>query len=57
MPPQAVKNNGSVYVHMVLAKEGASIQRDEPAFSPVEVAYYSFRECLLPGRMGGRCKQ
>ncbi|GIL76805.1 hypothetical protein Vretimale_8728 [Volvox reticuliferus] len=42
-PSNAVKNNGSAYLLMVLAKEGAEIFSDLPSFNPVDVAYYPFQ--------------
>ncbi|GLC36151.1 hypothetical protein PLESTB_001375000 [Pleodorina starrii] len=42
-PSDSVKNNGSVYIHMVLARAGASILPDEPAFDPTDLAYYHFQ--------------
>ncbi|GIL55662.1 hypothetical protein Vafri_11205 [Volvox africanus] len=42
-PSYAAKNNGSVYLLMVLAKEGAEITSDSPSFNPLDVAYYPFQ--------------
>ncbi|GFR48649.1 hypothetical protein Agub_g10603 [Astrephomene gubernaculifera] len=42
-PSQAVKNNGSVWLHVVLAAEGAPLQMHEPGFDPRTVAYYQYQ--------------
>lgn len=40
-PSEAVQRNGSVYVHVVLAKAGEPLQPDEPGYDPLALAYYS----------------
>ncbi|PNW78427.1 hypothetical protein CHLRE_09g397900v5 [Chlamydomonas reinhardtii] len=40
---EAVKNNGSVWLHMVLARAGDPVAPDDPAYDPSAVAYYTYQ--------------
>ncbi|KAG2428128.1 hypothetical protein HXX76_011808 [Chlamydomonas incerta] len=40
---EAVKNNGSVWLHMVLARAGDPVAPDDPAYDPAAVAYYTYQ--------------
>ncbi|EFJ43770.1 hypothetical protein VOLCADRAFT_106719 [Volvox carteri f. nagariensis] len=42
-PSDAVKNNGSVYIQMVLARAGAPILFNELGYDPTDLAYYQFQ--------------
>ncbi|KAG2454215.1 hypothetical protein HYH02_001249 [Chlamydomonas schloesseri] len=42
-PSEAVKNNGSVWLHMVLTRAGDPVAPDDPAYDPSAVAYYTYQ--------------
>ncbi|KXZ49948.1 hypothetical protein GPECTOR_18g106 [Gonium pectorale] len=42
-PSEAVKNNGSVWIHLVLVRAGEPLQPGEPGFDPTGVAYYPYQ--------------
>ncbi|KAG2483364.1 hypothetical protein HYH03_017763 [Edaphochlamys debaryana] len=42
-PSEAVKRNGTVWLHLVLARAGEGLDPDEPGFDPLGLASYTFQ--------------